>query len=95
VAALQCLLWIVVGGVAGSIANQIMGGRREGLVQDIVLGLIGALVGGFVLSLFHISAGGDVTTFNGCCANLLVAILGACITIGVGRALARSGQAAH
>ena len=87
-AALQCLFWIVVGGIAGSIANQLMGGRSSGLVQDIVLGLIGSVVGGFVLGLFHVSAGGDLMSVGGCCANLVVAVFGACVCIGIGRMLA-------
>jgi uncharacterized membrane protein YeaQ/YmgE (transglycosylase-associated protein family) len=39
--------WIVVGAIAGFIANKIMG-TKEGLVGMLVLGVVGALVGGFV-----------------------------------------------
>jgi uncharacterized membrane protein YeaQ/YmgE (transglycosylase-associated protein family) len=39
--------WIVVGAIAGFLANQVMG-SREGLVMMIVLGIVGGLVGGFV-----------------------------------------------
>jgi uncharacterized membrane protein YeaQ/YmgE (transglycosylase-associated protein family) len=41
--------WIVVGAIAGFLANMIMG-SREGLVMMIVLGIVGGLVGGFVAS---------------------------------------------
>ncbi len=39
--------WIVVGAIAGFLANQVMG-SREGLVMMVVLGVVGGLVGGFV-----------------------------------------------
>ena len=39
--------WIVVGAIAGFLANQIMG-SRQGLLMMVVLGIVGALVGGFV-----------------------------------------------
>lgn len=39
--------WIVVGAIAGFLANQVMG-SREGLVMMVVLGIVGGLVGGFV-----------------------------------------------
>ena len=39
--------WIVVGAIAGFLANQVMG-SREGLVMMVILGIVGGLVGGFV-----------------------------------------------
>jgi len=41
------LAWIVVGAIAGFLANQIVG-SREGLLRTVVLGIVGGLVGGFV-----------------------------------------------
>ena len=41
------LAWIVVGAIAGFLANQVMG-SRDGLLRMIVLGIVGGLVGGFV-----------------------------------------------
>jgi uncharacterized membrane protein YeaQ/YmgE (transglycosylase-associated protein family) len=41
------IAWIVVGAIAGFLANQIMG-SREGLLLMVVLGIVGGLVGGFV-----------------------------------------------
>ena len=41
------IAWIVVGAIAGFLANQIMG-SREGLLMMVVLGIVGGLVGGFV-----------------------------------------------
>ena len=41
------IAWIVVGAIAGFLANQVMG-SREGLVMMVVLGIVGGLLGGFV-----------------------------------------------
>jgi len=41
------IAWIVVGAIAGFLANQVMG-SREGLLMTVVLGIVGGLVGGFV-----------------------------------------------
>jgi uncharacterized membrane protein YeaQ/YmgE (transglycosylase-associated protein family) len=41
------LAWIVVGAIAGFLANQVMG-SREGLIMMVVLGIVGGLVGGYV-----------------------------------------------
>jgi uncharacterized membrane protein YeaQ/YmgE (transglycosylase-associated protein family) len=82
---LQCLMWIVVGSIAGSLAHQIMSKRDSGFVTDVVLGLIGAIVGGFILSFFRVDLGGNILSFGGCCGNLIVATFGACVLIGIGR----------
>lgn len=47
--------WIVVGAIAGFLANQIMG-SREGLLRMIVLGVVGAVVGGFVAMSLRLGA---------------------------------------
>ena len=47
--------WIVVGAIAGFLANQIMG-SREGLLRMIILGIVGALVGGFVAMSLRLGA---------------------------------------
>jgi uncharacterized membrane protein YeaQ/YmgE (transglycosylase-associated protein family) len=68
--------WIVVGAIAGFLASEIMG-TREGLVLMVVLGIVGAVVGGWVASdLFHIA---DVTGIN--LTSVVVAIVGAIIVI--------------
>jgi uncharacterized membrane protein YeaQ/YmgE (transglycosylase-associated protein family) len=89
---IQCILWLVVGGIAGSLAHQIMSGRDTGFVQDVLLGLVGAIVGGLILSLFRVNPGGSILTFWGCIGNLVVATFGACVLIGVGRLLSQTNQ---
>jgi uncharacterized membrane protein YeaQ/YmgE (transglycosylase-associated protein family) len=68
--------WIVVGAIAGFLASEIMG-TREGLVLMIVLGIVGAVVGGWVASdIFKIA---DVTGIN--LTSIVVAMVGAVIVI--------------
>ncbi len=81
------LAWIVLGAIAGFIANLIMG-SREGLVMMVVLGIVGAVVGGFIAgTLLHVA---DVTGLN--LESLAVAVLGAVLVIFVSQRLGgRSG----
>jgi len=51
------LIWLIVGAIAGWLAGQIMKGGGFGLVGDIVVGIIGALLGGFLLGGFFASLG--------------------------------------
>ena len=70
------LTWLVVGAVAGFLANVLMG-AREGLVTMIVLGIVGAVVGGWVAGdLLHVA---DVTGMNA--TSVVVATIGAIIVI--------------
>ena len=73
------IIWIVFGAIAGFIASNIMG-KGEGLLRDIILGIIGAIVGGLIMNLFG-HAG--VTGFN--FYSLVVAVIGAIIVIYLGR----------
>lgn len=69
--------YIVIGALAGWIAGKIMRGSGDGLLMNIVIGVIGALIGGFLLSFFVNTAGG------GFFFTLLAAILGSCILLWV------------
>ena len=73
--------WIVVGAIAGFIANQIMG-SREGLLLMIVLGIVGGIVGGFVAaSVLKI---GSVNGIN--VESIVIATIGAIAVIFIARA---------
>ena len=76
------LSWIILGLVAGWLAGQFMKGGGYGLIGDIILGIIGALVGGFLASQL---LGLDVNGFN--LVSILIAFVGACIVIGISRAV--------
>jgi uncharacterized membrane protein YeaQ/YmgE (transglycosylase-associated protein family) len=76
------LSWIVLGLIAGFLAGQFMKGGGYGLIGDIILGIIGALVGGFLASTL---LGLDVNGFN--ILSILIAFVGACIVIAIARML--------
>jgi uncharacterized membrane protein YeaQ/YmgE (transglycosylase-associated protein family) len=82
------IAWIVLGAIAGFIANLIMGGG-EGLIMMIVLGIVGAVVGGFIAgSVLGIA---DVTGFN--LTSILVAAFGAVVVVFVARMFMGRGTA--
>jgi uncharacterized membrane protein YeaQ/YmgE (transglycosylase-associated protein family) len=68
--------WLVLGLVAGFIASKIVNKQGEGVVLDIVLGIIGAVVGGFLFT--QLGAAG-VTGFN--LYSMIVAIIGAIVVL--------------
>lgn len=78
------LSWILVGLIAGWLADMVMKGKGQGVLFNIVLGVVGALVGGFVASSLF-GAPDPINGFN--IGTLFVAFLGAVITIAVMRAL--------
>lgn len=74
------IAWIVVGAIAGFLANQLMG-SREGLVMMVVLGIVGGLIGGFVAaSVLKI---GTVNGIN--VESIVIATLGAVAVIFLAR----------
>ena len=76
------IAWILLGLVAGWLAGQVMKGGGYGLVGDIVLGIVGAVVGGFLASSL---LGLDVNGFN--VMSILIAFAGACLVIAISRAV--------
>ena len=80
------IAWIVVGAIAGFLANQVMG-SREGLLMMVVLGIVGGLVGGFLAtSVFKV---GSVDGIN--LESIVIATLGAILDVFVVNAL-RGGR---
>ena len=77
------LIWIVLGAIAGWIADMVMA-SSHGLIEDIILGIVGAFVGGFVMNSFGQPG---VTGFN--LYSIIVAVIGAVILIFLGRLLHR------
>lgn len=57
------IVWIVIGGIAGAIADQLVQGNKLGILGNIIVGIIGGLAGGIILSLFGISVNGIFWTF--------------------------------
>jgi len=80
------ILWIIFGALAGWIASAIMG-SHEGLVMDIVIGIVGAILGGWIMSVF---GKGGVEGFN--LYSLVVAIFGAVVLIWIVRQVRGRGS---
>jgi uncharacterized membrane protein YeaQ/YmgE (transglycosylase-associated protein family) len=84
------IAWIVLGAIAGWITNLIMGGG-EGVIATIILGIIGAVVGGWLAGTVLGIA--DVTGIN--ITSIIVAVVGAVIVVAIYRAvIGRRGASA-
>jgi len=68
--------WILLGLIAGFIASKIVNSEGQGLWLDIVLGIVGAVVGGFLFSIFGATG---ITGFN--IYSLIVAIIGSVVVL--------------
>lgn len=78
------IIWIIVGALAGWVASMIMKTDKSmGAFANIVVGIIGALLGGFVVGLFGI----DVASGELSIPSILTAILGAVILLAILKAV--------
>ena len=82
---MSIIAWLVLGLIAGFIASRIVDKTGAGIILDIVLGIVGALVGGFLFSLFGTEG---VTGFN--LYSLLVAVVGAIVVLLIYHAIRRT-----
>ncbi len=80
---MSILAWLIMGLVAGLIASKIVNHTGAGVLLDIVLGVVGAFVGGF---LFHLVGASGVTGFN--IWSLLVSVVGAVVVLAIFHATA-------
>jgi uncharacterized membrane protein YeaQ/YmgE (transglycosylase-associated protein family) len=79
---MSILAWIILGLIAGFLASKITNGSGAGVLFDIVLGVVGALVGGF---LFNMIGSSGVSGLN--LWSIFVATLGAMVVLGIKHAL--------
>jgi uncharacterized membrane protein YeaQ/YmgE (transglycosylase-associated protein family) len=70
------LAWIVLGLIAGFIASKIVNKQGEGFLLDVVLGIVGAVVGGWLFGLLGASGVSGVNLYS-----LLVAVAGAIVVL--------------
>ena len=77
--------WIILGLVAGFIGSKIVNKRGEGLVLDLILGIVGAIAGGWLFNTFGASG---VTGLN--LYSLMVAVVGAVVVLVVYHAIRRA-----
>ncbi len=78
------IAWIIVGLIAGFIASKIVNKSGEGFFRDVILGIIGAIVGGWI---FTALGANGVTGFN--IYSIFVAVIGAVIVLVVYHAIFR------
>lgn len=76
--------WLVVGLIAGFLASRVMRGGGYGLIGDIVVGLIGAFLGGWLAGFLGIGSFGLIGT-------IVVAFIGACILLAILHVVSRGG----
>ena len=76
------IFWIIVGGIAGALAKLIMPGDDPGgIIVTIIIGIVGAVVGGFLLGLIGLSGAGWIWS-------IITGIIGAVILLAIYRAIA-------
>ena len=80
------VIWIFIGLVAGFLGTKIVNKRGDGLILDIILGLVGSVVGGFLFSLIGIHAGGII-------GSIVVATIGAVLVLVIYHKLIRGRSA--
>lgn len=69
------IAWIIIGVIAGWLTGKLMKGSGYGFIMDMVVGLVGALIGGFVSS--HLGFGGEGN--HGMIMSIVIAVIGAVI----------------
>lgn len=82
---MSIIAWIVLGLLAGFIASKLINKSGEGLLLDIGLGVVGAVVGGWLFNAFGMVGVSGLNLYS-----LLVAVLGAVVVLVVYHALIRS-----
>ena len=79
------IAWIVLGLIAGFIASKIVNKSGDGFLLDIVLGVVGAIVGGWLFNTFGMAGVSGLNLYS-----LLVAVLGAVVVLIAYHAIIRS-----
>jgi uncharacterized membrane protein YeaQ/YmgE (transglycosylase-associated protein family) len=81
---MSILGWIILGLIAGFIASKVVNKQGEGFILDVILGIVGSVVGGWLFAQF---GGAGVTGFN--LYSMFVAVVGAIIVLVLYHALFR------
>jgi uncharacterized membrane protein YeaQ/YmgE (transglycosylase-associated protein family) len=77
--------WIIVGGIAGLLAEWLIGGINAGCIGTVIVGILGAFVGGWLLSQLGISIGIE----NGLLRDIVTAFIGAAVLLVIIRLIRR------
>lgn len=76
----QIIVWVIVGGAAGYIAGHLWKRRGFGVIGNVVIGLLGALIGGLLFNLLQIRIGA-LESVNFSLADLVIAIVGSLLLL--------------
>lgn len=78
----EIVVWLIVGALAGALVGMVVTRKREGFGHwaNLGIGLVGAMIGGFIFDLFNISLGLDTLAVS--VEDLLAAFIGAMILLG-------------
>ena len=79
------LTWIIVGLIAGVLASLVMGGTGYGLIGDIIIGIVGAFVGGWIFNSLGVGS-----PFGGLPGTIFIAFIGAVVLLFVLRLIRSS-----
>jgi uncharacterized membrane protein YeaQ/YmgE (transglycosylase-associated protein family) len=85
---LGIVVWIIVGAIAGFVASKVLTGKGMGLLWDIIVGILGAFLGGWLAGLVGMPVDTGTFTIGG----LLAAFVGAVILLVVFRAVTHRGM---
>lgn len=76
------IIWIVMGAIIGWLASMIMRtNAQQGLLLDIIVGIVGSFIGGWLARLFGVATSADLNEFN--IMSLLFALLGAIVLLAI------------
>ncbi|MGB1285443.1 MAG: GlsB/YeaQ/YmgE family stress response membrane protein [Aggregatilineales bacterium] len=79
----QIIVWVIIGALAGSMVGWLIRGRKKGFgtLTNIVLGMVGAVVGGFLFELLNVSISNEALTFS--VNDLVSAVVGSLVIVGL------------
>jgi len=82
---MSILAWVILGVVAGFIASKIVNRTGEGLIRDLLLGIVGAVVGGWIMERFGEAGVSGLNVYS-----LVVAVVGAIVVLVAYHAIRRA-----
>lgn len=85
---MDLLTWLIVGLIAGLLASFVMGGTGLGLIGDIIIGICGAFVGGWLFRTLNVNI-----PFHGLAGTIFVAFVGAVLLLFIIKVIRRPGRA--
>lgn len=79
----QLVVWLIIGGLAGSLAGMVVTGKKQGYgpATNILIGLVGAVIGGFVFDKLNVDLGLGSMTIS--FENVVAAFVGSLILLGI------------